>query len=122
LIFVKNTSIIIYTEGKNRSLNNYTEVILMALSNLFGWKKKTEAASEEKPAACGACCDKHAEAPAACGAAAPEEKPAACGACCDKPAEAPAACGAAAPEEKPAACGASDKPAETSSACGAGDK
>ena len=54
----------------------------MALSNLFGWNKKKEAApaaafgtacgagdkSEEKPAACGAG-DKHEEKPAACGTA-----------------------------------------------------
>ena len=40
----------------------------MALSNLFGWKKKTETS-----AACGT----------ACGAAdKPEEKPAACGTAC----------------------------------------
>ena len=63
----------------------------MALSNLFGWKKKAET---ETSAACGT----------ACGAAdKPEEKPAACG----------TACGAAGGEEKPAACGtacgASDK-------------
>lgn len=64
----------------------------MALSNLFGWKKKAET---ETSAACGT----------ACGAAGkPEEKPAACG----------TACGAAGkPEEKPAACG---------TACGASDK
>ena len=64
----------------------------MALSNLFGWKKKAET---ENSAACGT----------ACGAAGkPEEKPAACGTACgasDKPAEKPAACGTA--------CGASDK-------------
>ena len=64
----------------------------MALSNLFGWKKKAET---ETSAACGT----------ACGAAGkPEEKPAACGTACgeaDKPAEKPAACGTA--------CGASDK-------------
>ena len=60
----------------------------MALSNLFGWKKKAET---ETSAACGT----------ACGAAdKPEEKPAACGAA-DKPEEKPAACGTA--------CGASDK-------------
>ena len=42
----------------------------MALSNLFGWKKKTET---ETSAACGT----------ACGAAdKPEEKPAACGTAC----------------------------------------
>lgn len=51
----------------------------MALSNLFGWAKKTPAASacgtadkqEKKPAACGSACgasDKPAEKPAACGA------------------------------------------------------
>ena len=64
----------------------------MALSNLFGWKKKAET---ETSAACGT----------ACGAAGkPEEKPAACG----------TACGAADnSEEKPAACG---------TACGASDK
>ena len=56
----------------------------MALSNLFGWKKKAET---ETSAACGT----------ACGAS---DKPAACG----------TACGAAdKPAEKPAACGASDK-------------
>ena len=58
----------------------------MALSNLFGWKKKTENSS-----ACGT----------ACGAA---DKPAACGTACgaaDKLEEKPAACGTA--------CGASDK-------------
>ena len=64
----------------------------MALSNLFGWKKKAET---ETSAACGT----------ACGAAGkPEEKPAACGTACgaaDKPAEKPVACGTA--------CGASDK-------------
>ena len=64
----------------------------MALSNLFGWKKKAET---ETSAACGT----------ACGAAGkPEEKPAACGTTCgasDKPEEKPAACGTA--------CGASDK-------------
>ena len=64
----------------------------MALSNLFGWKKKAET---ETSAACGT----------ACGAAGkPEEKPAACGTACgaaDKSEEKPAACGTA--------CGASDK-------------
>ena len=64
----------------------------MALSNLFGWKKKAET---ETSAACGT----------ACGAAGkPEEKPAACGTACgaaDKPEQKPAACGTA--------CGASDK-------------
>ena len=60
----------------------------MALSNIFGWNKKTEV---QLSAACGT----------ACGASdKPEEKPAACG----------TACGASdKPEEKPAACGASDK-------------
>lgn len=55
----------------------------MALSNLFGWAKKTPAAS-----ACGTACgaaDKQEKKPAACGSA--------CGAS-DKPAEKPAACGA----------------------------
>ena len=64
----------------------------MALSNLFGWKKKAET---ETSAACGTACgaaDKLAKKPAACGTA--------CGAS-DKPAEKPAACGTA--------CGASDK-------------
>lgn len=63
---------------------------IMALSNLFGWTKKAEAASS-----CGSACgasDKPAEKPAACGSA--------CGAD-DKPTEKPAACGSA--------CGASDK-------------
>ena len=41
----------------------------MALSNLFGWKKKAET---ENSAACGT----------ACGAAGGEEKPAACGTAC----------------------------------------
>jgi ACGX-repeat protein len=85
------------------------EVIQMALSNLFGWKKKGEA---KAAAACGT----------ACGAGdKPEEKAAACGTACgagDKPEEKPAACGTACgagdkPEAKPAACG---------TACGAGDK
>ena len=64
----------------------------MALSNLFGWKKKAET---ETSAACGT----------ACGAAGkPEENPAACGTACgasDKPEEKTTACGTA--------CGASDK-------------
>ena len=64
----------------------------MALSNLFGWKKKAET---ENSAACGT----------ACGAAGkPEEKPAACRIACgvsDKPEEKTTACGTA--------CGASDK-------------
>ena len=86
----------------------------MALSNLFGWRKKAET---ETSAACGA-----SEKPAACGTAcgasdkpegsnrpvddcserteAERRQPAACG----------TACGAAGkPEEKPAAYGASDK-------------
>ena len=64
----------------------------MALSNIFGWNKKTEV---QPSAACGT----------ACGASdKPEEKPAACGTACET------ACGASdKPEEKPAACGASDK-------------
>ena len=65
----------------------------MALSNLFGWHKKTEASAPA--AACGT----------ACGAGdKPTEKPAACGTACgagDKPAERKAACGTA--------CGAGDK-------------
>lgn len=80
----------------------------MALSNLFGWTKKTEAASAaDKGTACGTACragDKEAEKPA--------EKSTACGSACgagDKPEDKP--------EEKqkvkPAACG---------TACGAGDK
>lgn len=58
----------------------------MALSNLFGWNKKMEAAPA---AACGSACGTGDK---------PEEKPAACGSACgagDQPAEAPAACGAA---------------------------
>ena len=55
----------------------------MALSNLFGWTKKQEAAPA---AACGTACgagDKPAEAPTACGAVdKPEEKPTACGTAC----------------------------------------
>ena len=58
----------------------------MALSNLFGWKKKAET---ETSAACGT----------ACGAAGkPEEKPAACRTACgvsDKPEEKTTACGTA---------------------------
>ena len=68
------------------------EVTIMALSNLFGWNNKPEAAPVT---ACGS----------ACGAGDnPAEKPAACGSACgagDKPAEKPAACGSA--------CGAGDK-------------
>ena len=60
----------------------------MALSNLFGWKKKAET---ETGAACGT----------ACGASdKPEKKPAACGTACGA-SDKPAACGTA--------CGASDK-------------
>ena len=55
----------------------------MALSNLFGWTKKHEAAPA---AACGTACgagDKPAEAPTACGAVdKPQEKPTACGTAC----------------------------------------
>ncbi len=73
------------------TLTHTKEVMIMALSNLFGWGKN---ASPES--ACGAA-DKPAETPAACGAA-------------DKPAETPAACGAAdKPAETPAACGVGDK-------------
>ena len=81
----------------------------MALSNLFGWKKKAET---ENSAACGTACGATGK---------PDEKPAACGTACgaaDKPAGSnrpvddcsertgaerrqPAACGTA--------CGASDK-------------
>ena len=42
----------------------------MALSNLFGWKKKAEA---ETGAACGTACGASGK---------PEEKPAACGTAC----------------------------------------
>ena len=55
----------------------------MALSNIFGWNNKKEAATSS---ACGTACgasDKPEEKPAACGAAdKPEEKPAACGTAC----------------------------------------
>ena len=55
----------------------------MALSNIFGWNKKKEAATST---ACGTACgagDKPEEKPAACGTAdKPEEKPAACGTAC----------------------------------------
>ena len=72
------------------------EDIIMALSNLYEWTKKTDTASA---APCGSACG------SACGASdKPEEEPAACG----------SACGASdQSEEKPAACG---------SACGASDK
>lgn len=54
----------------------------MALSNLFGWAKKTEAPAAACGAACGAA-DKPEEASAACGAAdKPEEASAACGSAC----------------------------------------
>ncbi|MDO4339176.1 MAG: ACGX-repeat peptide [Eubacteriales bacterium] len=90
----------------------------MALSNLFGWNKKHEAAPA---AACGTACgasDKLAEKPAACGSA--------CGAG-DKPAEAPAACGGAdKPEgaQRPGDAGSAPTEAERRqpAACGAGDK
>lgn len=79
------------TESKN-SLNFYLmEVIKMALSNLFGWKKEEVG----KAAACGTACGASDQ---------PEEKPAACGSACgasDQPEEKPTACGSA--------CGASDK-------------
>jgi len=59
------------------------EVLIMALSNLFGWNQKMEAAPA---AACGSACgagDKPAETPAACGAAdKPDGKPSACGSAC----------------------------------------
>lgn len=68
---------------QNSSLNTWMEVKTIALSNLFGWNKKVEAAPA---AACGTACgagDKPAETPAACGAAdKPEEKPTACGSAC----------------------------------------
>ena len=55
----------------------------MALSNLFGWKKKAET---EVSAACGTACgasDKPEETPAACGTACgASDKPAACGTAC----------------------------------------
>ena len=57
----------------------------MALSNIFGWNKKTEV---QPSAACGTACGTSDK---------PEEKPAACGTACgasDKPEEKPAACGA----------------------------
>ena len=51
----------------------------MALSNIFGWNKKKEAATSS---ACGTACGA-GEKPAACGASdKPEEKPAACGTAC----------------------------------------
>ena len=54
------------------------EELIMALKNLFGWSRKTEA---KAPSACGSACgagDKPAEPSSACGAADP--KPTACGA------------------------------------------
>jgi ACGX-repeat protein len=85
--------IMIITEGRKSSLNTFRRSWIMALSNLFGWTKKSKKAAAS---ACGTACGA-SDKPAACGAS---DKPAACGAS-DKP------------EEKPAACG---------SACGAGDK
>lgn len=103
----------VFSENKGTESGRLTECMKeenrMALSNLFGWSKKSAA---DKAAACGTACgagDKPAEKPAACGTA--------CGAG-DKPAEKLAACGTA--------CGAGDKPAEKpaacGTACGAGDK
>lgn len=54
------------------------EELIMALKNLFGWSRKTEAKASS---ACGSACgagDKPAEPSSACGAADP--KPTACGA------------------------------------------
>ena len=54
------------------------EELIMALKNLFGWSRKTEAKASS---ACGSACgagDKPAEPSPACGAADP--KPTACGA------------------------------------------
>ena len=72
----------------------------MALSNLFGWSKKTEAAAPAT--ACGAG-DKPAEKPAACGSA--------CGAG-DKPAESPR------PAARPAAPATSPKKSPQPADCG----
>ena len=61
-------------ERKTRS----KEELIMALKNLFGWSRKTEAKASS---ACGSACgagDKPAEPSPACGAADP--KPTACGA------------------------------------------
>lgn len=61
-------------ERKTRS----KEELIMALKNLFGWSRKTEAKASS---ACGSACgagDKPAEPSSACGAADP--KPTACGA------------------------------------------
>ena len=81
----------------------------MALSNLFGWKKKTET---ETSAACGTACGASDKPEGSnrpgddCSerTGAERRQPAACGTACgasDKPEEKPAACGTA--------CGASDK-------------
>lgn len=54
------------------------EELIMALKNLFGWSRRTEAKASS---ACGSACgagDKPAEPSSACGAADP--KPTACGA------------------------------------------
>ena len=54
------------------------EELIMALKNLFGWSRKTEAKASS---ACGSACgagDKPAEPSSACGATDP--KPTACGA------------------------------------------
>ena len=56
------------------------EELIMALKNLFGWSRKTEAKASS---ACGSACgagDKPAEPSSACGAADP--KPTACGSAC----------------------------------------
>lgn len=61
-------------ERKTRS----KEELIMALKNLFGWSRRTEAKASS---ACGSACgagDKPAEPSPACGAADP--KPTACGA------------------------------------------
>ena len=60
---IKILSKIISTEGKTPT-EYILEVTIMALSNLFGWNKKADAAPA---AACGVG-DKPAEKPAACGA------------------------------------------------------
>lgn len=58
------------TDKEQEMFQNKMEVIIMALSNLFGWTEKNEAAPAP---ACGS----------ACGAGdKPEEKPAACGSAC----------------------------------------
>ena len=79
----------------NRKQNHLTEVIKMALSNLFAWNNQQK---NQASTACGA-----------------GDKPStACGAD-DKPQETPTACGSA--------CGAGDKPQSAcGTACGAGDK